>query len=78
MANIFNAIGKKLSDDSEVFAVFATDEKYPASVVVWPAPPSEHTARVTAETLNSVLEAFARCGSDREALWLARRITRAC
>lgn len=73
---LFKVADQQLTDKSEVFDV-TSPAIVEADGVVWNAP-SERTARLSADALNDVLEAFARCGSDYEALKLAGRIVSAC
>lgn len=76
MTNIFQTNKQVLSDRSEVFDVTAP-EIVEAGGIVWNAP-TERTATQCAMTLNDVMEAFARCGSDNEVIRLANRIFEAC
>lgn len=72
MANVFKTAKQVLSDKSEVFDVVAQVEGEEA-YLLWNAP-SERTAAQCAMTLNYVMEAFARCGSDNEVIRLANKI----
>ena len=76
MANVFKTAKQTLSDQSEVFDVVAQVEGGEA-YLLWNAP-SERSATQCAMTLNDVMDAFARCGSDREVITLVNRIFEAC
>lgn len=76
MANVFKTAKQVLSDRSEVFDVVAQVEGEKA-YLLWNAP-SERSASQCAMTLNDVMEAFARCGSDNEVIRLANQIFEAC
>lgn len=55
----FSTMECQLSDNSVVFDVRVSDSQ------TWPAP-TEHTAEITAQVLNEVLEGFQLCGSERQ------------